>query len=68
MAARSSCKQFQYVVDKVWSRIQGWSEKFLSYAGREIMIKVVLQSLPTYTMSCFLPLKNLCDEIVSLIS
>lgn len=36
--------------------------------GGKLMIKVVLQSLPTYTMSCFLPLKNLCGEIVSLIS
>ena len=38
----------------------------LSKAGREILIKAVAQSIPTYTMSVFqLPLK-LCDELDSM--
>lgn len=31
--------------------------------GREILIKVVPQAIPTYTMSSFQLLKGLCDEI-----
>ena len=42
-------------------------EKLLSQVGREILIKTVVQAIPTYTMSCFkLPL-GLCNDIESLI-
>ena len=38
-------------------------EKLLSKYGKEILIKVVAQSIPTYTMSCFDLTKGLCDEL-----
>ena len=47
-------------------KLQGWKGMLLSKAGKEILIKVVTQSIPTYTMSVFqLPLK-LCDELDAL--
>lgn len=44
-------------------KLFGWKEKMLSSGGREILIKVVAQAIPTYTMSCFLLPKGLCEEI-----
>jgi len=40
----------------------------MSYAAREILIKVVAQATPTYVMSCFKLPDNLCGSIESMIS
>jgi hypothetical protein len=54
---------FSYLKDRVWQRIQGWKEKLLSNAGKEIMIKTVAQTIPTYAMGCFDITKEVCDQI-----
>lgn len=58
---------FAYLKDRVWKRIPGWKEKLLSKAGKEVLIKVVAQAIPSYAMSCFDLTKSLCDEISSMI-
>ena len=45
------------------SRLEGL---MLSRAGKEILIKVVAQSIPTYTMSVFQLSLKLCDELDAL--
>ena len=48
--------------------VSGWCEKKLSAASREILIKPVAQSIPTYSMSCFQLSKTTCKKISSSIS
>jgi hypothetical protein len=60
-------KEFQYLKDKIWLRIQGWKEKLLSKAGKEILIKAVALAIPTYAMSCFDLTRSLCEEISAMI-
>lgn len=60
-------KTFVYIKQKIWARVQGWQEKLLSKAGKEILIKVVAQAIPTYAMSVFHITKGLCDELSAMI-
>lgn len=64
---RSRSKTFSYIKDRIWKRIQGWKEKLLSKAGKEVLIKAVAQAMPTYAMSCFDLTKTLCDDISAMV-
>ena len=57
---------FSFLKDRVWKKLQGWRGQTLSRVGKEILIKAVAQSIPTYTMGVFqLPVK-LCEELQAL--
>lgn len=48
-------------------KLQGWKGKLLSQAGREVLIKSIIQAIPTFIMGCFkLPI-GLCNDIESLV-
>ena len=64
---RGKKHSFSYIRERVWNKIQGWKEKLLSQAGREVLIKSILQAMPTFTMNCFKLPKSLCKDIESLI-
>ena len=38
---RSITLAFDYLKERIWKKIQGWKEKFLSRVGKEILIKAV---------------------------
>jgi hypothetical protein len=63
----SKRREFEYLKERIWQRIQGWKEKLLSKKGKEILIKAVAQAIPTYAMSCFDLTKTLCEEISAMI-
>lgn len=57
-----------FLKEKMELRMNGWQNKVLFTGGKEVLLKVVTLALPTYTMSCFLPPKTICTQIVSLFS
>ncbi|XP_058767513.1 uncharacterized protein LOC131641227 [Vicia villosa] len=63
MIGRSRKSALRFIKDRIWRKINSWSSRSLSQAGRETMIKSVLQSIPTYIMSLFLIPSSLIDEI-----
>jgi hypothetical protein len=60
---RSKVSAFNDIKSRIWRRMNGWKEKFLSHGRKEILLKAVLQAIPTYTMSIFQLPKTLCREI-----
>lgn len=54
---------FNFLKDRIWSKIQGWSAKSLSRAGKAVLLRNVAQAVPSYAMSCFLLPKSLCQEL-----
>ena len=48
-------------------KLQGWEGKLLSQTSREVLIKVVIQVIPTYAMRCFKIPLGLCHEIEMMI-
>jgi hypothetical protein len=60
---RSRNKAFQFIKEKVWRKLNNWMTVFLSQAGKEILMKAVIQAIPTYCMSIFqLPI-SLCKDL-----
>ncbi|KAH9670971.1 reverse transcriptase domain-containing protein [Citrus sinensis] len=60
---RKKKEVFHYIRDRVWKRLQGWSAKMLSRAGKEILLKTVALAMPNYAISVYLLPKDLCREL-----
>ena len=63
LVGRAKYQTFSYIKDRVWKKIQGWKGQLLSKVGKEILIKAVAQSIPTYTMGVFLLPMRLCNDL-----
>ncbi|CAM9001934.1 unnamed protein product [Rhodiola kirilowii] len=59
---------FNFVVEKMWSRINGWKENLLSIAGKEVLLKSVLMATPLYTMSCFALPMRILNKMTSVVA
>ena len=60
---KSKNQVFAEIKEKVGKKLSEWKEKILSIGGKEVLIKAVIQAIPTYTMSCFQLLKGLCEDL-----
>ncbi|CAN6583316.1 unnamed protein product [Malus baccata var. baccata] len=47
---RSKKRGLAYIKEKIMGKVQGWKHKLLSTAGREVLVKAVVQAIPAYPM------------------
>lgn len=66
--SRNNRDLFSQIKNKILNKLSRWQEKLFSSAGKEILIKAVVQSIPTYTTSCFKLSSSLCNDIESLMA
>lgn len=55
-----------FLKEKIHKRVTRWDGKIISKAGKEILLKTVIQALPTYAMNVFLLPLSMCREIEQL--
>lgn len=57
-----------YLKEKLRQRVQGWQTRFLSPAGKEVLLKSIALALLTYTMTCVLLPKTLLKKIMAIMA
>jgi len=60
---QSKKELFAWILARVNSKLEGWKEKLLTKAGKEVLIKSVVQAIPTYAMSIFKLPVSICRAI-----
>jgi hypothetical protein len=54
---------FKNIKEKVARKLHNWKSRLLSLAGKEVLLKAVVQAIPTYSMSVFLLPVSLCKYL-----
>ena len=65
---RKRSTNFDGLNEKIISKASSWKGRLLNQEGRGILIKSVLQAIPTHQMSCFKIPKKMLDAINSIAS
>jgi hypothetical protein len=68
MVGRSKKATFRYIKDRIWKKINSWRGRALSMAGKDVMIKYVLQSIPSYVISVFLILDSIIYDVEKMLN
>ncbi|KAK3211775.1 hypothetical protein Dsin_016481 [Dipteronia sinensis] len=59
---------FNDINERVWKKMKGWKDSYFSFGGKEVLIKVVAQAIPSYSMSIFRLPVGLCNDLKAMVS
>lgn len=68
MVGRSNYNTSRSIKEIVWHNISNWKNNFLLQARKEVLLKVVIQAIPTFAITVFKQPKRLCKDICSIMS
>ena len=66
MVGKNKEASLNYIKEGIRNKLKGWKEK-LSQARREILLKIVVQAILTFAMSCFKLPVGFCHDIEAMI-
>lgn len=67
MIGRGKRASSDYIKERVRRKLQEWEGKLHSQARREVLIKSIIQVIPTYVMGYFKLPEGLCHEIEAMV-
>ena len=53
VVGKNKTTSLNFIKERVWEKLQGWKEKILTQAGKEVLLKAVVQAISTFAMSYF---------------
>ncbi|XP_021721994.1 uncharacterized protein LOC110689521 [Chenopodium quinoa] len=59
---------FEALKDGIWKKLNGWKEKLLSRVGKEVLLKSVIQAIPTYLMGVYKFPAGIINDIHSMMA
>lgn len=65
---RSKVSGLAWIKERVLAKIGGWKEGLLNQAGKEVLIKAVIQAIPSYAMSIIRFPKTFCSSLCSAVA
>ncbi|CAN6543407.1 unnamed protein product [Malus baccata var. baccata] len=65
---RSKKRGLVYIKEKIMGKVQGWKHKLLSTAGREVLVKAVVQAIPAYPMYIFKFPATVCHDFDTIVA
>ena len=68
VGGNSKVGTFKELQERITKKVMGWKEKTISKSGRETLIKLVAQAIPTYSMSIFKIPRSVCEDINSVLA
>ncbi|XP_057453159.1 uncharacterized protein LOC130745025 [Lotus japonicus] len=60
---RNKTNCLDWVKERIMGKMEGWKESLLNQAGKEVLIKAVIQAIPTYAMAVVKFPKTFCSYL-----
>lgn len=65
---RNKTSTLDWIKERVMSKLQGWKKGLLNQAGKEVLIKAVIQAIPTYAKTMIKFPKTFCQSLYSMVA